>query len=151
MTRRLIVNADDLGLTPEVSLGIEESHINGIVSSASLMANMNGFSAGVEVSRRNPRLGIGIHLNIIRGLPVTEAEEVHPLLDTDGRFISNIFHIGRLAANKDYLQAAEREYRAQIERILTAGITPDHLDFEKHHGIWKNLYNLGIRLAEEYT
>ena len=114
------------------------------------MANMGGFDSGVEVIRRNPQLGAGIHLNIIRGRPVLDTDTVYPLLDTDGRFITNIFQIGRLTANPDYLQAAEQEYRAQIEKVLAADIQPDHLDFEKHHGIWQNLYRIGISLATEY-
>ncbi len=150
MRKELIVNADDLGLTDKVSLGIEKSYLQGIVSSTSIMANTPGFSEGVQVALRNPGLGVGIHLNIIRGWPLGEIEEIHPLLDNDGRFISNMFHIGRLAANRDFLKAAEIEYRLQIERVLDSGIKPDHLDFEKHHGIWKNLYKLGEQLATEY-
>ncbi len=150
MKKALIVNADDLGLTDKVSLGIEKSYLQGIVSSASIMANTAGFSEGVQVALRNPGLGVGIHLNIIRGWPLGDTEQIHPLLDNDGRFISNMFHIGRLAANRDFLKAAEIEYRLQIERVLDSGIKPDHLDFEKHHGIWKNLYQIGQNLAREY-
>ncbi len=148
--RRLIINADDLGLTPEVSLGIEQSFQTGVVSSASLMANMPGFDAGVQVALRNPGLGIGVHLNLIRGLPLSTEDTVLPLLNPGGKFIDNIFHIGQRSANPDYQIAAEIEYRAQIERILDSGVRPDHLDFEKHHGIWQDLYTIGIRLAKEY-
>ena len=148
--KKLIVNADDLGLTNGVSLGIEESYLHGIVSSASLMANMPGFDEGVQVALRNPELGIGIHLNIIRGRPVSEEDTAYPLLNSDGSFFNNIFQIGRLSANQDYQKAAEIEYRLQIEKVLDSGVKPDHLDFEKHNGIWKPLYTIGMRLAREY-
>lgn len=149
MRRQLIINADDLGLSEEVSLGIEQSYTTGVVSSASLMANMPGFDEGVQVALRNPDLGIGVHLNLIRGKPITSVDDAFPLL-ANGKFIDNIFHIGRLSANPDYLRAAENEYRAQIEKILDSGVKPDHLDFEKHHGIWKSLYTVADRLAKEY-
>ncbi len=148
--KRLIVNADDLGLSVAVSRGIEKGFREGLVTSATLMANMPGFEEGVRVSRDNPELGIGVHLNLIRGLPLSPADEVAPLLGPGGTFINSFYHIGRVSANKDYIAAAEREYRAQIEKVLDAGIKPDHIDFEKHHGIWRNLYNLADRLAGEY-
>ena len=148
--KKLIVNADDLGLTNEVSLGIEETYLHGIVSSASLMANMPGFETGVQVALRNPELGVGIHLNIIRGRPVSGEDTAYPLLNSDGNFFNNIFQIGRLSANQDYQNAVELEYRLQIEKILNSGVKLDHIDFEKHHGIWRPLYTIGIRLAKEY-
>ena len=151
MSRRiLIINADDLGLSNGVNQGIEQAHQNGLVTSATLLTNMPGFSTGVEVAYNNPDLGIGIHLNIIRGEPLSPTESVLPLLDTSGKFFSNIYQIGRLAANPEFQKAAEQEYRQQIEKVLDACLKPDHLDFEKHHGIWKPLYKIGCQLADEY-
>lgn len=148
--RRLIINADDLGLSVAVSRGIEMAHREGMVTSATLMANMPGFEEGVRVARENPALGVGVHLNLIRGCPVAAEGLVRPLLDSGGRFFSDFFTIGRLCSLPEYLQAAEIEYRAQIEKVLAAGVQPDHLDFEKHHGVWRPLYALGARLAAEY-
>ncbi len=150
MTRTLIVNADDLGLSVAVSRGIEAAHRGGLVTSATLMANMPGFDEGVRVAHDNPALGIGVHLNLIRGCPVADELHVYPLLGPGGRFIPEFFAIGRLAATAAYQRAAEIEYRAQIEKVLAAGIRPDHLDFEKHHGVWRPLYEIGMRLAREY-
>lgn len=148
--KRLIVNADDLGLSVAVSRGIEKGHREGLVSSATIMANMPGFEEGVRVAKDNPELGIGVHLNLIRGTALSEQGEVSALLGPGGSFIDSFYQIGRLSSTKDYLRAAEIEYRAQIERVLEHGIKPDHLDFEKHHGIWHHLYKLGQKLAAEY-
>ena len=147
--RRLIVNADDLGLSVAVSRGIEHAHRQGPVTSASLIANYPGFAEGVRVAEENPELGVGVHLNLIRGEPLCRPEDVAPLLEGE-RFIGSFWHIGRVCAIPEYLRAAEREYRAQIEKVLDAGLRPDHLDFEKHHGMWGPLYRLGCRLAAEY-
>lgn len=147
--RRLIINADDLGLSVAVSRGIEHAHRHGPVTSASLLANYPGFDAGVRVAMENPGLGVGVHLNLIRGEPLCPPDDVAPLLE-GGRFLGSFWRIGRVCAIPEYLRAAEREYRAQIERVLDAGLRPDHLDFEKHHGMWGPLYRLGCRLAGEY-
>lgn len=147
--KKLIINADDLGLSVAVSRGIEHAHRRGCVTSATLLANYPGFDEGVRVARDNPELGVGIHLNLIRGFPLCPPDAVAPLLE-GGRFPGRFWHIGRICGIPEYLQAAEREYRAQIEKVLAAGVRPDHLDFEKHHGMWAPLYRLGCRLAGEY-
>ena len=148
--RCLIVNADDLGLSVAVSRGVERAYQAGLVTSATLMTNMPGFAEGVRVALENPGGGVGVHLNLIRGLPLSAPEEVAPLLVGGGRFIDNFYAIGRLAGTPEYLAAAEREYRAQIEKALAAGVRIDHLDFERHHGLWRPLYELAQGLAAEY-
>jgi chitin disaccharide deacetylase len=64
--RQLIVNADDFGLTEQVSRGILDAHRDGIVTSTTLMANGAAFDAAVAMSRQAPRLGIGVHLNLVK-------------------------------------------------------------------------------------
>lgn len=148
--RRLIVNADDLGLSVCVSRGIERAHRDGILTSATLMAGCPGFDEGVRVARENPSLGVGVHLNLVRGLPVAEPAAITPLLGEDGCFRFSPAGWGRVCKQPRILAAAEVEYRAQIEKILAAGICPTHLDFEKHHAVWKPLYGLACHLAGEY-
>ncbi len=148
--RRLIVNADDLGLSVCVSRGIETAHRSGILTSATLMANCPGFDEGVRVARENPSLGVGVHLNIVRGLPVSDAAAVAKLLGDIGQFCHSVSALGSAVKNPEILRQAEVEYRAQIEKVLQAGITPTHLDFEKHHAVWKPLYRLCCRLGQEY-
>ena len=68
--KNVIVNADDFGLINGVNEGIIKAHRDGILTSATLMANMPGFNQAVELTTQNPNLGVGIHLNIVRGQPV---------------------------------------------------------------------------------
>ena len=60
-SRRLIVNADDFGLSPSVNEAVVRAHRDGILTSASLMVNAPGFAEAVELARANPRLGVGLH------------------------------------------------------------------------------------------
>ncbi|MCC8109950.1 MAG: ChbG/HpnK family deacetylase [Planctomycetes bacterium] len=145
--RALIVNADDFGYSPPVNRGIVRAHRDGILTSATLLANGPAFGEAVELSRANPGLGVGIHLNLVRGRPLSPANESFPLVrPEDGLF--RPFRWRRM--DRLFLRAAEAEYRRQIERVLASGIVPTHIDFEKHHAWQYRLYGLACRLAREY-
>ena len=68
--RRLIVNADDFGRSPGVNRGIVEAHRHGIVSSATLMANLPWSAAAASLADSVPSLGVGLHLNYCYGTPL---------------------------------------------------------------------------------
>lgn len=93
-----------------------------------------------------PTLGVGLHLNIVRGTPLSAPDKVPLLTGADGRFRS--FRLARLSPA--FLTQAEREYRRQFEKFLAAGPRPTHIDFEKHHAWQAPLYSLACRLAAEY-
>ncbi len=144
--RALIVNADDFGYSPAVNAGIIRAHREGILTSATLLANAPAFEEAVRLARENPRLGVGLHLNLVRGRALSPAIEIPPLLGTDGSL--RRFRLRRLTGR--FLAAAEREYRRQFEKTLAAGVRPTHIDFEKHHAWQGPLYLLACRLAGEY-
>ncbi len=144
--KALIINADDFGLSAGVNEGVVQAHQHGILTSATLLGNAPGFNHAVQLAKENPRLGVGVHLNIVRGRPLSPAATVPDLLNSHGEFRRFRFRF----FNQAILAQAEREYRRQIETILAAGIVPDHVDFEKHHAWQKPLYTLVARLAEDY-
>jgi predicted glycoside hydrolase/deacetylase ChbG (UPF0249 family) len=150
MPTRLIVNGDDLGLAACVNRGILRAHRDGILTSASLLANAPATDEALAMLRDAPALGIGVHLNLVRGSPLSPPETVQPLLGAEGRFPGTTAAIRRRAKDPACREAAEREYRAQIERILNAGVRPTHLDAEKHHAVCPPLARLVAGLAEEY-
>src|SRR3981081_1226976 len=86
VTRNLIVNADDLGWTVGVNRGIEGAHRNGIVTSASLLANGGAFAEAVELARGTRGLGVGVHLNLSDGRPIAPRESVPTLVNGAGEF-----------------------------------------------------------------
>ena len=72
MPRLLIINADDLGFAPGVNRGIVEAHEAGTLSSASMMVNTPAFGdAAALVRERVSRLGVGLHLNLVTGTPLS--------------------------------------------------------------------------------
>src|SRR5262245_21994876 len=85
-TKRLIVNADDFGLTAGVNRAIIEGHMRGAITSATVMANMPAFDDAVRLARDCPSLGVGLRFNITQGRPVAAASRVRSLIDGRGEF-----------------------------------------------------------------
>jgi chitin disaccharide deacetylase len=150
--KSLIVNADDLGWTEGVNRGIAAAHRNGIVTSASLLANGSAFASGVEVARSTPGLGVGVHLNLSDGPPVTARELVTGLVNDRGEFEGGPENLLlRVARGGLPLHEVEQEWEAQIEKVRDAGIQPTHLDGHKHVHMLPGLFELALRLAKRYS
>ena len=150
--RQLIVNADDFGLTGAVSSGILDAHRNGIVTSTTLMANGGAFDAAVAMGRRAPRLGIGVHLNLTSGEPVSPAQRIPSLLDRSGRLHWSAGRLLRdIVTRQVDLAEAETELRRQIIKVRRAGILPTHLDGHKHVHVMPGVSDIVMRLAQEFS
>jgi len=149
--RNLIVNADDLGWTQGVNRGIAEAHRNGIVTSASLLANGKAFAGAVELVRAMPGLGVGVHLNLSDGAPVTPREQVNRLVNEAGMLEGGPESLLlRLARRSLALDQVEREWEAQIRKARGAGIQPTHLDGHKHVHMLPGLFEIALRLAKRH-
>src|SRR5712692_3282320 len=149
--RNLIVNADDLGWTQGVNRGIAEAHRNGIVTSASLLANGRAFGSAVDLVRTMPGLGVGVHLNLSDGAPVTAREQVKRLVNEAGMLEGGPESLLlRLARRSLALDEVEREWEAQIRKVRGAGIQPTHLDGHKHMHMLPGLFEIALRLAKRH-
>ncbi len=149
--KNLIVNADDLGWTPGVNRGIVEAFRNGIVTSTSLLANGAAFADGVEMARAAGGLGVGVHLNLTDGAPVTGRESVTSLLNKQGEFAGGPESLLlRRASRGLLLKEVEREWNAQIQKVRDAGIEPTHLDGHKHVHMLPGLFEIALRLAKRH-
>jgi hopanoid biosynthesis associated protein HpnK len=130
--RRLIVNADDFGLTSGVNRAIAQAHRDGLVTSATLMANASAFAEAATLARGMPTLSVGCHIVLIDGAPLSPASSLGSLVENDafgnslGRFAWRALR-GRL--NEEQIEA---EATAQIRRLQSAGIEVSHIDTHKH-------------------
>jgi len=130
---RLIVNADDFGISKAVTLGILEAHKQGVVTSTTLMCNMPKAEYAAELSRNYSNLGVGIHFVLTAGFPLSDG--VNSLVDETGRF-HKMDEIIELATSEDI----RKEFRCQMDKFLSFGIKPTHIDSHHHvHGISKVL------------
>src|SRR5262245_44549492 len=150
-TKRLIVNADDFGLTAGVNRAIIEGHTRGAITSATLMANMPAFDAAVRLAREHPSLGVGLHINITQGRPVAEASRVGSLINDRGEFWGTSGAIlKRMLAGKLKIEEVVVELRAQIEKVLNAGLRLTHVDSHKHTHALPQICDAIIATIKDY-
>ncbi|MCX5655249.1 MAG: ChbG/HpnK family deacetylase [Planctomycetota bacterium] len=149
--KRLIVNADDFGWSEAVTSGILRAHRDGLVTSTTLMANLPGAEAALQRARREaPGLGIGLHLNLTEGRPLT-GDAATPLTDGEGQFIRSLVRLARLVrTSAAALLAAEREWEAQVLWARDHGLRPTHLDGHKHVHLVPALAPSAIALARKH-
>lgn len=133
--KRLVVNADDFGLSQGVNLGVLRAHQHGILTSATLMVTMPAAAEAFTMAKATPSLGVGIHITLTAGRPLSG--EVPSLTGPDGRFL-RLPDLASRAQRAD----VEREVTAQVEAFLAAGLRPTHLD--SHHHV-----HLEIRLVAD--
>ena len=153
--RRLIINADDFGLTAGVNRAIVEAHENGAVSSATLMANGRAFAQAVSLAQSTPRLGVGCHVVLVDGAPLLPPTQVHSLLDrsrnsdADPRFREGISKFGALAMlGRLADDEIEAEATAQIRKLQASGISVTHLDSHKHTHLFPRVLRPLLRAAK---
>ncbi|MCC7496922.1 MAG: ChbG/HpnK family deacetylase [Bryobacterales bacterium] len=139
MSRRLIVNADDFGFTRDVNRGIIDAHRNGILTATTLMANGAAFEDAVPLSGAAPGLDVGVHCVLVGGRSVRDPSRALPPTVKD-----------MLAAIITRRLDPYAELRAQIEKILAAGIRPTHLDTHKHTHLFPPVLNAVARLGKEF-
>jgi predicted glycoside hydrolase/deacetylase ChbG (UPF0249 family) len=150
--RKLIVNADDFGLTAGVNRGIVESNSGGVVSSTTLMANGPAFEDAVVAARSVPNLSIGCHVVLVDGTPVSPPNAVDTLLAVrsaePGKFYSSLSAFAARAMlggfDRDQLVT---EITAQIRKLQAAGIQVTHLDTHKHAHIFPEILIALLRAA----
>ena len=126
MPPRLIINADDFGLTPGINRAIFELHHAGVVTSATLMATGPAFDDAVALALANPTLGVGCHLVLVDGIPISHPQSIPTLLGADGKtFRPSIL---------DFAQAS-KSYEQQIRKLAGFAVDCDdggtHIDIAK--------------------
>lgn len=126
---RVVVNADDLGLSAGVNAAIFRLMETGRVTSATLLANAPATAAAAREMRGAPRTSCGIHLNLTEFAPLTGDASLGPLLDTDGRFNGRVRDVPISAAVR---RAVRREWNAQIARLRDLGVDLTHIDSHHH-------------------
>jgi len=149
---RLILHSDDFGLHEEVNRAIATAAEKGALTSASLMMNGAAVEDAAKKASACPTLGVGIHLNIVRGRPLSEPRDVPTLVTDEGFFFNSAGPLlwrsmrGALSADE-----VHREYRLQLQRFLDCGMTPTHFDGEKHTHLLIPEATLAVkRLSQEF-
>lgn len=151
MPRRLIINSDDYGRTPEVSRGIRDSHLRGVVTSTTCMMNIPTTAADIAIAmRETPKLGLGVHLVLTADQPLVKHEAVKSITDEKGNFLKLAVLIEQI--NSINVDEVKLEWRTQIEAFVqAAGRKPTHLDSHHHTSYFSlDLFRAMLELAKEF-
>lgn len=142
---RLIVNADDFGMTRGINRAVVELHDAGVLTSATLMARAAATEEAMEMARATPALGVGCHVVLVDGEPVSRnlktlapGGQFHPKL---GGFLKALL-AGRVRAEE-----IEQEARAQINMLRERGVQLTHMDTHKHTHMFPQVLRPVLRAA----
>jgi chitin disaccharide deacetylase len=150
-TRKMIINADDFGLCEGVNRAVYEAHTRGVLTSATIMANMPGVDEAIAIARKLPSLGVGVHLNATEGKPISAASKVVAIVGENGGFKYSAYMLAvKSVMDKGVREALEIELAAQIGSIIDRGIVPTHLDSHKHFHCFGPIYRIVCSLAERF-
>ncbi len=149
--RKLIVNADDFGLTSEINNGIIHAFKNGIVTSTSLSATGECFSEAVQLIKDRPGIDVGIHLTLIEEKSILSKRQIPTLVDDSCNFRKKCYHLFfDYLIRRISIKQIKEEFRSQIEKLLASGIKITHIDSHQHIHMLPKILKVTIELAGEY-
>lgn len=127
--KKIIINADDFGLSRSVNQAIIDVYLRGNLTSATLMVNMPGTLEAVAMAKAHPGLSVGLHFCLTEGQAMTGMSS---LTDASGRFFSRQALIARCASGKVRQADIRREFQAQVDFFAAHGLTLAHIDSHQH-------------------
>jgi len=150
MPARLILNADDFGLTPGINRAIGELHAAGVLTSTTLMATGPAFADAIAVAHSHPSLGVGCHIVLTHGVPASPPETIPTLLGPDRKTFrpSLIDFLQALFRGQISEEEVAREALAQIQKLQRAGIRVTHIDSHKHTHLFPAIARPLLHIAE---
>jgi predicted glycoside hydrolase/deacetylase ChbG (UPF0249 family) len=152
MDRLLIINADDFGLCEGVNRAIAEAHKNGILTSTTLMTNMPSAEEAIKIAKQLPTLGVGIHLNLTQGQPLSNNPIVTLLVNDNGEFCYSANELAWKSLVSSKFRAAIRaELAAQLQWTIDRDLKPTHLDSHKHIHSFPAIYRIVCSLARQFN
>lgn len=149
--KRIIINADDFGLTEGINKGIAYGFRYGIITRASLMPCATAFDHAVSLVRQNPGLGIGVHLTLVGEKPVSSPDKIKSLIGSDGVFYKDHqAFLLKYFSKKIKLDEIYNEFEVQIKKILDTGIEVSHMDSHQHLHMLPGIFELSVGLAKKF-
>lgn len=147
---RIIVNADDLGMSEAVNDAIFDGMRRGVITSATMLSNGPAVDAAVRELHRFPACSFGVHLNLTEFEPVCRerCKDLAVILDPLGCFNGN--KIREVAIGRRMLESIFREWCAQIENLIQLGVEPSHFDAHHHVHTIPQLLPVMARLRRRY-
>jgi hopanoid biosynthesis associated protein HpnK len=148
--RRLTVNADDFGLSSSVNEAVIRAHREGILTTASLMVNESGFDEAVKLAKKNPKLGVGLHLTLLQGHSALSPEKIHGLVNSHGEFPNYPIDVGvGYFFKRGLCEQLRAEIHAQFDKFHATGLPLDHVNGHLHIHLHPTVFRILIEDAEK--
>ena len=148
--RRIIVNADDFGLSSSVNTAVIRAHRDGILTTASLMVNEPGFAEAVQLAKENPRLGVGLHLTFLMGHSALPPEKIPGLVNGRGEFTNSPAGAGlRYFFQHRLREQLRAEIHAQFEKFHATGLKLDHVNGHLHLHLHPTIFKILMNDADK--
>ena len=148
--KRIIINADDFGLSAGTNEAIIACHRAGSVTSTTLMVNMEGAEEAAALATANPGLGVGLHFTLTLGPSVCAPEEVASLVDGGGRFRGRGQVEKRAITGRIKPEEIGRELQAQMSRMQGFGLLPTHIDSHQHVHLLPGIFPVVAAFCAEH-
>lgn len=145
--KKLIFNSDDFGYSDAFNVGVKNGFLSGVLTSTCILANGEAFDSAInDILPQIKGIGLGIHLNVIEGKSLTNSKL---LCDSNSYFKNDFIAILSKSYDKEFLTHIEKEFRAQIEKILSC-TEVDHINSHVHVHSIPEIFKLTCKLANEY-
>jgi len=149
--KRLIINADDFGLSDGANRAVIRAYRDGILTSTSLMTGGRAFAEAVSLARENPGLQVGLHLTLLQGKAVLPPEELPELVDREGNFPLDPVRTGmRYFFRRSLRRELQREIEAQILRFRETGLPLSHIDGHLNIHMHPTVFSVLAELMPKY-
>ncbi|UCE99781.1 MAG: ChbG/HpnK family deacetylase [Planctomycetota bacterium] len=152
MDKRIIINADDFGLSDTINEAVKQAHTNGVLTSTTIMTNMPAAKDAVKIAKKLPALGVGVHLNLSIGTPLSNNSSANCLLNKNGELGLPPARLAILSTLSHKFRTAIRtELASQIQWVIDNGLAPTHLDSHKHIHSFPPIFPIVCELAWKFN
>lgn len=151
--KKIIVNADDFGISHGVNLAIQKGHNEGVINSTSLMVNQEYAQEAVKMAKNMPDLKIGLHINLTNEYPSSLAKDIPLLVDEKGKLNCGFVKLLILSFIKPHQmkQQIELEIENQIKKAQTMNVQLAHLDSHRHVHMIPLIFKIVKKMGEKYN
>lgn len=147
--RRLIINADDFGMSREVNEGIKQGIEAGIITSVSVIVNMPYFDDAISYLKKHPEVSVGLHFNITEGSPILDRKSTSTLILEDGSFFYWTSIVYYLFLRQISLGEISAELIVQYRKLEKTKLKISHIDSHHHLHLFPEIFRLLTGFAQK--
>ncbi len=149
--KRLIVTADDFGISAEVNQAVEDAHLKGILTATSLMVGEDFAVDAVDRAKRLPNLAVGLHLAVSRAKPVLPRDQIPNLVDDKGLLKADLVGSGfRFFFLPRVRKQLAAEIRAQFQAFQETGLPLDHVNAHNHLHLHPTVLSMMLNIGRDF-